>query len=566
MTSRFHYLMRLAGVWLLVGIPLAAFERGAQAAPPAKKTVTSSPSGLPRMGTTSSKYVPGRSSSLRAPQAVPSRTSVTRVQPRPSSSIGKVPARPTVGSTSRPGIVGVSSSNIRRSTAAPPSAIRPVPSRSAGGSPPATIRAVPSGQTPAPSRTAVPAGSKSIVGPAGPRPGGSPLIQRMPIVRAPFTTQPSKAASGRPSIISSRPSGKIGPAPSAGAAVRPSGGFKSIAVSPLKSPGSDAAGKVSVPSPVRTPLAAVPGSAASVAPAKVLAAAPQRPAWVKTPVRPPLGGFHGFKPTCISRPSFIYIRDVQPTYVYYPYYFPPHYIDVDYVTYRAYAYGPYHDGIYGFTGLGVPAYSYSAVYDDPRSCGATQFYAQDYGVGAQDATETIDGAGAYPGEALIESAGGAEAKATEAFEWAELVSGAHPDIDAGVEAFRSGRYEDARRAFVKAALADRAEVYAQLLYGWTWFATGDYDIAAAAVRGALSAAPEAVGHPIHPRELFPDDLALEAAISRARQHLAAYPSDADGRFMVVYVLFASGDFGAAQAIAQPDEDAVTHRMLTVMGE
>lgn len=120
-----------------------------------------------------------------------------------------------------------------------------------------------------------------------------------------------------------------------------------------------------------------------------------------------------------------------------------------------------------------------------------------------------------------------------------LVAGVNPAIDAGVRAFASGDYETARRAFAEAVADDPDDPYGLILYGWSWFAMGEYSRAVRAIHQTLTATPEIVSRPPDITPLYGDRTVLTAQIERLARESELAPPNSDLKFLLAYVLFVS---------------------------
>ena len=150
---------------------------------------------------------------------------------------------------------------------------------------------------------------------------------------------------------------------------------------------------------------------------------------------------------------------------------------------------------------------------------------------------------AYPGtEAESRESGEAPLGEAEVGSW----------INDGNAAFLEGRYEDARRQYVRVVFADERDGFAKLLYGLASFALGDHELAAVAVRRALDLLPELIDDPIDLRGFYPDQVTLEAQISALLAILREHPDDPEGLFLLGYLYY---------AIGQPDEAVATLQQL-----
>ena len=112
-------------------------------------------------------------------------------------------------------------------------------------------------------------------------------------------------------------------------------------------------------------------------------------------------------------------------------------------------------------------------------------------------------------------------------------------VDHGNAAFNAGDYHEAARFYVGAVLADDGDAYARLFYGLAQFAQGDIDLAAMALRRALSVEPELIDHPIDLRTLYPEASIFDGHTDRLAYHVGANPEDRNGLFVLGYVRYAT---------------------------
>ena len=113
-------------------------------------------------------------------------------------------------------------------------------------------------------------------------------------------------------------------------------------------------------------------------------------------------------------------------------------------------------------------------------------------------------------------------------------------VGEGNAAFAAGRYEDARRAYLRAVLADERDGYAKVLLGWSAFAMGDFDGAAAAIRRALLTTPDLVDYPMDLRALYADQAVLDHQIDALVQFVQVRPDPREAEFVLGYVYYSHG--------------------------
>lgn len=114
-------------------------------------------------------------------------------------------------------------------------------------------------------------------------------------------------------------------------------------------------------------------------------------------------------------------------------------------------------------------------------------------------------------------------------------------LRSGREAFWNGSYDEARRGFVRAILADPDSGYAKLYYGLSYFALGDYVTAAASLRRGLILRPETLDAPPDFCAGYSSSEAYNEHVARLRAQLERYPNDADAWFTLGF-LFYSCDY------------------------
>ncbi len=123
----------------------------------------------------------------------------------------------------------------------------------------------------------------------------------------------------------------------------------------------------------------------------------------------------------------------------------------------------------------------------------------------------------------------------------------------GNSAFTAGRFEDARAAYAKAVMNDDRDGYAKVLYGWSNFAIGNYEVAAASIRQALMTTPDLVNYPQDLRTLYSDQAVLDRQSEGLLRFLSDNPSHSEGRFLWGYLLY---------SIGQAESASVTFRSMT----
>jgi len=117
---------------------------------------------------------------------------------------------------------------------------------------------------------------------------------------------------------------------------------------------------------------------------------------------------------------------------------------------------------------------------------------------------------------------------------------ASPPVSEGNAAFAAGRYDEARDLYVRAVFSDERDGYAKVLYAWSNFALGDYDVAAAAIRRALLTTPDLVTYPMDLRTLYSDPAVLDRQTDALLRFLADHPNHAEAQLVWGYLLYSIG--------------------------
>jgi len=118
----------------------------------------------------------------------------------------------------------------------------------------------------------------------------------------------------------------------------------------------------------------------------------------------------------------------------------------------------------------------------------------------------------------------------------------------GNAAFAAGRYEDARRSFIRAVLADERDGYAKVLYAWASFALGDFDVAAAALRRALLTTSDLITYPMDLRTLYSDPAPLSGQIDALFRFNAEHPANRESGLLLGYLFYSIGEADRAASI------------------
>jgi len=125
----------------------------------------------------------------------------------------------------------------------------------------------------------------------------------------------------------------------------------------------------------------------------------------------------------------------------------------------------------------------------------------------------------------------------------------------GNSAFAVGRYDDARRAYVRAVLLDEKDGAAKLLYGLASFAEGDYAVAATALRRALVATPDLIDYPFNIVALYGSDARFNEQLNALSRHIGSNPEDREALLLLGYLQYASGGAAESQVVFGAIADA-----------
>ena len=237
---------------------------------------------------------------------------------------------------------------------------------------------------------------------------------------------------------------------------------------------------------------------------------------------------------------------------YYPCYYPSYY---GYYPHRYYGFGYYGGSVYDY-GVSLLLYDDPDVYyikapdDGAYAELESQAVTPDFGAG--QASEVSSGAYATvpgAGDAQADVGGAAAVDVSET-------------IERGNQAFAAGLYDEARQWYVEAVLVSNADGYANFLYAVVNVATGDYQVAGAALRQALSDRPELIDSPPNLWALYADEAALTRHLKRLEEFLtssaqagSAFPAE-KGYLLLAYLHYAAG---------QPEQSLAVHDRLLAAG-
>lgn len=216
----------------------------------------------------------------------------------------------------------------------------------------------------------------------------------------------------------------------------------------------------------------------------------------------------------------------------YPYYYRNNYTDVY---------------IYDYDDDYADAYSSDAVYyGDGGSVTYVEGAAAESPAYSQDATGAETGPPAYaaPAQTLPSE--------EEAGQYQDLAApGEDSLIGRGNAAFTAGQYDEARKFYITAVMADERDGYAKFLYAVSNFGAGDYEVAGLSLRRALLTTPALVEYPPDARALYPDQSVLKSQLGALEQHVLANPTDRNAPLLLGYLEFAVGEPLRAAATLEP---------------
>ncbi|UCC29224.1 MAG: tetratricopeptide repeat protein [Phycisphaerales bacterium] len=133
----------------------------------------------------------------------------------------------------------------------------------------------------------------------------------------------------------------------------------------------------------------------------------------------------------------------------------------------------------------------------------------------------------------------------------------------GNAAFAAGRYDEARRLYVSAMLADERDGYAKFLYALVNFALGDYEVAAMAIRRALLTTADLIDYPVDVRSLYPEAALFETQLEGLTRFAGDHPNDRGALLLLGYLQYAGGHPKPALSVLDrlvkidPDDDVVS---------
>ena len=136
-------------------------------------------------------------------------------------------------------------------------------------------------------------------------------------------------------------------------------------------------------------------------------------------------------------------------------------------------------------------------------------------------------------------------------------------VGRGNAAFVTGQYDEARRFYVSAMLADERDGYAKFLYALANFAMGDYDVAVMAIRRALLTTADLIDYPVDVRVLYSRPLLFETQRDKLIRYVDQHPEDRGALLLLGYLHYAGGEPGRAMVVLDrlvgigPDDNVVS---------
>ncbi|RME39236.1 MAG: hypothetical protein D6788_05900, partial [Planctomycetota bacterium] len=138
------------------------------------------------------------------------------------------------------------------------------------------------------------------------------------------------------------------------------------------------------------------------------------------------------------------------------------------------------------------------------------------------------------------------------------------DVGRGNAAFLAGRYEDARREYIRAVMIDERDGHAKLLYAYANFATGDFEVAATALRRALLTTPSLMDYPVDLRVLYGNPEDLDVHLAELTAYVNARPADRAVAVLLAYIHYAIGHPAEALRILNPMAEGLPQDSLIAL--
>lgn len=113
-------------------------------------------------------------------------------------------------------------------------------------------------------------------------------------------------------------------------------------------------------------------------------------------------------------------------------------------------------------------------------------------------------------------------------------------VGRGNAEFFAGQYNEARRLYVSAMLADERDGYAKFLYSLANFAAGDYEVAGMALRRAMLTTADLIEYPVNVYDLYDDRMEFDGQLSLLARYADTHPEDRSAMLLLGYLDFASG--------------------------
>ncbi len=121
-------------------------------------------------------------------------------------------------------------------------------------------------------------------------------------------------------------------------------------------------------------------------------------------------------------------------------------------------------------------------------------------------------------------------------------------IGQGNAAFVAGRYDEARRSYVSAMLADERDGYAKFLYALANFAMRDYEVAGLALHRALLTTPALIDYPVDVRSLYEPPILFEKQLTDLDRFVGGHADHRGALLLLGYLHYGSGQAERALAI------------------
>jgi len=233
--------------------------------------------------------------------------------------------------------------------------------------------------------------------------------------------------------------------------------------------------------------------------------------------------YHHSHHHCYVGFGFYWNRSRYPDY-YSPYFAYPYTYSYPYAVASPVYYGASTPVVYNQTTVvAAPATGGGVVYPDSSGYGTVEQPGTGYGQveGAPGVQAPVEGVG--PTEVAQDP--NAQPNAEQLFVM----------MFEGTRAFEAGEYETAARLFMRVAMQDPDNVDAALAYAVSRFATGDYSIAAIAIRRGVRAYPEVVNAPFDIRHRYGNPTDFDHHRQALERFVEANPGTADALLVLGFV-------------------------------